>query len=178
MRLAQLGCGSICCPPAHNHRCAILFRGYVDARLEAYRKLPDIDAALLELGRANQFQREIWSQAVVAGRLAEASPAATMLLLPALNQMIDITTTRTMSAKIHPPIIIFVMLFAVSLASALLAGYGMSDGRSRNWLHILVFGGVLTMAVYVTLDIEFPRLGLIRVDDFDQVLIELREDMK
>jgi hypothetical protein len=37
---------------------------------------------------------------------------------------------------------------------------------------------VLAVAVYVTLDLEFPRLGLIRVEDFDQALAGLRRSMK
>ena len=36
---------------------------------------------------------------------------------------------------------------------------------------------VMAIAVYVILDIEYPRLGLIRVDAFDQALIDLRESM-
>ena len=108
----------------------------------------------------------------------EGTPPTATMLLPALNEMIDITT-RTMATKIHPPAVIFVMLFGVALASALLAGYGMAGGKSRNWLHMLGFAAVLAVAVYVILDLEFPRrLGLIRVDAFDQTLVKLRESMK
>jgi hypothetical protein len=32
--------------------------------------------------------------------------------------------------------------------------------------------------VYVILDIEFPRRGPIRVDAFDQVLVDLRQSMR
>jgi len=39
------------------------------------------------------------------------------------------------------------------------------------------FALVMAVAVYVILDIEYPRLGLIRVDAFDQALIDLRESM-
>ena len=46
-----------------------------------------------------------------------------MLLLPALNQMIDITTTRSVAMQNHPPSIIFIMLIFLALLSALLAGY-------------------------------------------------------
>jgi hypothetical protein len=155
-----------------------LFRQYVDARLEAYRKIPDLQAALAELDKATRLQGEIWSQAVAAGRIEGAPPPATMLLLPALNQMIDITTTRTMAVKTHPPVIIFVMLFGLALASALLAGHGMAGSKSRSWIHLLSFAAVMAVLIYVILDIEFPRLGLIRVDAFDQVLVELRESMK
>jgi hypothetical protein len=32
--------------------------------------------------------------------------------------------------------------------------------------------------VYVILDLEFPRIGIIRIDAFDQILVELRQSMK
>jgi hypothetical protein len=155
-----------------------LFRRYVDSRLETYRKLPDFKAATAELDRSIRLQGEIWTQAVAAGRLEGAPPAATMLLLPALNQMIDITTTRTMAAQMHPPMIIFAMLYGLALASALLAGFGMAGGKSRDWLHMLAFAAVLAFAVYVIIDIEYPRLGLIRVDAFDQTLVDVRASMQ
>ena len=154
-----------------------LFRRYVDSRLEVYRKLPDIEAARSELVRSNKLQGEIWSQAVVAGRMSEAPPAANMLLLPALNQMIDITTTRTMAAQVHPPLVIFVLLFGLALVAALLAGYGMAGGKSRSWIHMIGFAATMALAVNIIIDIEYPRLGLIRVDAFDQALVELRASM-
>ena len=154
------------------------FRRYVEYRLEVYRKLSDVRAATAELALANQMQGKIWSQAVAASQVQGASPAAPMLLLPALNQMIDITTTRTMALQLHPPLIIFTMLFLVALASALLAGYSMAGGKDRKWLHVTGFALVIALTVYVILDIEFPRLGLIRVDAFDQALVDLLESMK
>ena len=60
----------------------------------------------------------------------------------------------------------------------LLAGYGMASGKTRNWLHMLGFATAMAIVVYVILDLEFPRLGLIRVDAFDQALVELRASMK
>lgn len=153
------------------------FRKYVDSRLEVYRKLPDIDAAKAELVRAAALQGEIWTQAVAACRAVD-STAPTMLLLPALNQMFDITTTRTMSTQIHPPTIIFVMLAALALAGALMAGYGMAGSKTRSWIHVLGFAAILAATVYVILDIEYPRIGLIRVDAFDRALAELRQSMK
>jgi hypothetical protein len=151
------------------------FRRYVDARLAVYRALPDIAAAKAELVRATALQQEIWAKAVAASAGAQAP---TMLLLPALNAMIDITTTRTMAAQSHPPTIIFVLLFALALLSALLAGYAIAPTGTRNWTHMVAFALTLAGAVYVILDIEYPRLGAIRVDAFDQVLVETREGMR
>jgi len=152
------------------------FRQYVDARLDVYRKVPDMAAVKEALTKVAQMQADIWRQAVAACRAAP-TPQATMLLLPALNAMIDITTTRTMAAQMHPPTIIFVMLFGLALASALLAGYGMASATSRSWLHVLGFAAALAVAVYVIFDLEYPRFGMIRVDAFDQALVDLRESM-
>ena len=154
------------------------FKRYVEYRLEVFRKLSDARAAHEELALATKLQGKIWSQAVSASQAQGASPAAPMLLLPALNQMIDITTKRGMALQLHPPLIIFGMLFLVALASALLAGYSMAGGKDRKWLHVMGFALVIALTVYVILDIEFPRFGLIRVDAFDQSLVDLLESMK
>jgi hypothetical protein len=154
------------------------FRRYVQYRLEVFRELTDPEAARAELTKATKAQEKIWSHAVDASQAPGASPAAPVLLLPALNQMIDITTTRTMALQLHPPLIIFGMLFLVALASALLAGYAMAGGKDPKRLHVIGFALVIALTVYVILDIEFPRYGLIRVDAFDQALVDLLNSMK
>lgn len=154
------------------------FRRYVDSRLEFYRKLPDFEAAKQEFTNTNELQEQIWHQSVIASRAQDAHSDAGKLLLPALNDMIDITTTRRLAMQIHPPAIIFVMLFGLAFASSLFAGYGMAKARRRSLLHMIGFAGVMAVSVYVILDMEFPRLGLIRVAAFDQALEELRERMR
>jgi hypothetical protein len=151
------------------------FRRYLDARIAAYRDLDDIEVAKQDVARANRISTEIWKQAVAASR--ESPSQVAMLLLPALNEMIDITTTRTMATQIHPPIVIHALLFGLALAGALLAGYGMSGSASRSWLHMLGFAVAVAIAVYVILDLEYPRLGLIRVNAMDQAMVDLRKSM-
>jgi len=154
------------------------FREYLDTRLAIYRKLPDMAAAKVEMAKANRLQVDIWRLSVAASKAQGASAAASLLLLPALNAMIDITTTRTMALQMHPPVVIFALLFGLALASSLLVGYGMASSKARNWLHMLGLAFAMAVSVYVILDIEYPRLGFIRVDSFDQALVELRESMK
>ena len=67
--------------------------------------------------------------------------------------------------------ILFVMLFGLTLVSALLAGYGMAASKRPSWVHMIGFALSLAATVFVIYDIEFPRSGLIRVDQFDQVLV-------
>lgn len=162
-----------------NDRAALqdLFRRYLDSRLEIYRKLADIESARQEFKNSTRIQGEIWSRAVAACR-AKGDAPTTSLLLSSLNEMIDITTTRAMALQTHPPMIIYALLFAVGLGCSLLAGYGMAGGRERSWAHMISFAAIVAVTVYVILDLEFPRLGLIRVDAADKALIVLRESMR
>ena len=48
----------------------------------------------------------------------------------------------------------------------------------RHWIHSVGFAAVIAVTVHVILDLEYPRLGLIRVDAADRVRVELRESMQ
>jgi hypothetical protein len=101
-----------------------------------------------------------------------------MLLLPALNAMFDISTTRTMGTRIHSPAMIYWLLFLLSLGCALLAGHGMAAVKPRSWFHTIGFAVIVSVAAFVILELEYPRAGLIGERGYDQVLAELRETMK
>jgi hypothetical protein len=153
-----------------------LFRGYLDARISIYQKLPDLAAARAEFARANSLQSQIWSNATAA--VQQAPPPVMGTVLPALNQMFDVATTRTTATEFHPPAIIFAMLGGLTLVSALLAGFAMAGSKARSWVHVLGFALIMTITIYVILDLEFPRVGMIRIDATDQVLSDLRAGMK
>jgi hypothetical protein len=154
-----------------------LFRKYLDSRLLTYHKLPDIPAAEKELAHSIEIQGEIWKKAVAAVKAGPPGPSGTALL-SALNAMFDIVTTRTMAARTHPPPIIYVMLAVLALAAALFAGDAMAGAKNRSWIHVLGFALVLSLTVYVILDLEYPRVGFIRLDAADRVLVELRKAME
>ena len=153
------------------------FRRYVDSRIATYRKLPDLAAANAEYLRSQELQAEIWRSSLAAVRLPEAKPSAEMLLVPALNQMFDITTTRVAATRTHPPPIVYAMLVMLAFAAALLAGYQAAGVRGYTWIHKLGFAAIFALTVYVILDIEFPRFGWVRVDAIDQLLVDLRASM-
>jgi hypothetical protein len=154
------------------------FRDYVDSRIATYRALPDIAAARRELARSEELQERIWAQAVTAVRMPEARPGTNVLVMPALNQMFDITTVRVAATQMHPPLIIYAMLIGLALASALLAGYQSAGEKGYDWLHKIGFAVIVAFTVYVILDIEYPRLGWVRLDTIDQLLVNVRAGMK
>ncbi len=172
---APPGCASTCCPPRASLVLRDSFRSYVDSRIDAYRRLPDVAGLRAGLARSQTLQSTIWAQALAA---AQGSQPATMLLVPALNDMFDITATRSRALLAHPPTIIYLMLFGVALISAAIAGVGMAADRAPDWFRLIAFAGVTAVTFYVILDIEHPRIGLISIDASDQPLIDLRGSMQ
>jgi hypothetical protein len=159
-------------PPQDQGPMRQLFRDYVDSRLHLY----DHSSGEV-LPATEQLQREIWQKSVAQVTASGANPDAAKLLLPALNQMIDITATRQNAFNMHPPTIIFLLLFVLSGASAFLAGYGMTTS-TRSWLYSIAFAFVVTLTIYATLEIEYPSKGLIRLANTDETLLQVRISMK
>lgn len=154
-----------------------LFRRYLDARLETYKLVHDETAKNLKIAKSTALQEEIWKTTVGNMHKPGAAGSAPMLLPQALNAMIDITTTRMVATRNHPPQVIFLLLPVLILIGAMLVGFNMAANKHRQWMHMTAFAAVMSLVVYVIIDIEFPRLGLIRVDAADIVLTELRQSM-
>ena len=106
-----------------------------------------------------RLQDEIWKRSVVATSGPGAHQDAGKLLLPALNAMIDITTTRAMATLIHPPAAILILLFGLGLVL------------------VVDYVAITALTVLVIVDLEYPRRGLIRVDPYDSFLRDLRQTM-
>jgi hypothetical protein len=154
-----------------------LMRQYVDARIASYGDAADAAGTQSRLAAARALHARVWAAATDACASTGAPAYAGMLLLPALNEMGDMANTRVAATRNHPPQVIHVLLAALSLVSALLAGYGMAATRSRNGFHMLVIATTVSLTFYVILDLEYPRLGLIRVDSADVALLELRKGL-
>jgi hypothetical protein len=112
----------------------------------------------------------------VAVSVTPSSPTSA-LFLTALNDMFGAVEEERMARRIHPPSIVFGMLGIAALATALFAGYGLASGSSRNWIYMIGVAATIAVATYVILELEYPRLGLFRVNAMDQALVELRATM-
>ncbi len=142
-------------PPDDQPAMRQMFRDYLDARLAIYHdfSVGDLEGERAANDRAIAMQWKIWSEAIVSADARHQNPAAT-LFLPALNDMFDITTTRAVATETHPPTIVFAMLVALALLCATLAGYDLAESRTRNWLHIVGFAAIMTITLYVIIDLE------------------------
>jgi len=152
------------------------FRKYLRSRLAVYREIADVKAVNAALEHSSALQQVIWRKVVEA--LKGGGPAEKVLVLASLNEMIDITTVRTVAATTHTPAAVFIVLVLTVLASSALAGYAMSASETRDWVCVIAFACVVSAAGYTILDYEYPRIGHIRVDPVDEVLVRTLKQMK
>jgi hypothetical protein len=154
-----------------------LYRDYLRSRLETLRRLPDVEGVRAEYERSLALQGEIWSQSVRAAT-ATRDPAVLSLVVSSLNEMFDIASARLAATRIHVPQVILMLLCGLALAGALVVGYETSPNPRRGWLRTLLFPLAISAAIFVILALEYPRLGLIRIDATDRMLEEVLQQMK
>ncbi len=153
------------------------FRDYVEFRLAMYSPTNTPEMRTLNHIQLGLLQSNIWALAVPAAKEASDFSAPT-LLLPALNAMFDITSTRSAAARFHPPHIIYLMLVLLLFTSSLIAGHGLAGSRNRSWIHMMSFAVIMSATVWLIIDLEYPRIGLLRIEPTDRVLADLRDMMR
>ena len=153
------------------------FRDYMDALIAAYRmRLSARGDPWHETEATLRAQDVLWKRSVAAV-LGPGGEPARILLLPSLNESFDAVEMEYMNRRIHPPVLIFAMLATAGLVGAIFAGIGLATGPTKNWIHVVGFAATIAVSIYVIVELEYPRVGLIRITSMDQTLVDLRASM-
>jgi hypothetical protein len=152
------------------------FRRYTDTVLATVREVADEETVVAGLARLNAIQQEIWDQLIDATKRDRSLPLA-QTILPPVNEMFDLSNSRLLASRQHPPLAVFAMLGALVLLSGLFAGFGMAKSERQSPLHVFGFAALMALSIYLILDMEYPRLGFVRIDAFDQAVVDLRATM-
>ena len=151
------------------------FRRYVDARIDYYRHVPDLNQRDAIAARAGALQKEIWTTSMSAAR--NTVPPFATSYIGAVNDMFDVSSAQTVAQKVHPPIATYAFLVFLALVCACLIGSKLAVTQRDSMLHQLVYAVVMTAAIYIIVDFEFPRIGTIRIDQSDALLAAQRQAM-
>jgi hypothetical protein len=152
------------------------FRRYVDTRIDYFAHILDLKQARADDRRVHTLQDQIWKDAVAAAADAPDS-RATLLVLPAINEMIDITTAHEAAILTHVPIALLALLILLSFGCSFFAGLGMAKQRRPSRVHMIAFAVTLAVTAYVILNLEFPRAGFVRMRMIDELLAQVRAGM-
>ncbi len=152
-------------------------RDYVDALIAAYEIAPSFGTEPAEPAPIARARRRLWADAMAACLTADGDKAR-MLLLPSLNEMFDLADADRLAGWIHPPLLIYVMLGVAALATGLFAGIALARAPTRNWVYMVGIAATVAIALYVTIELEFPRRGLFHIDTMNRALVDVRAEMK
>ena len=149
-----------------------LFRSFLTHRLEGAERLPDWNLAKQSWDKSHEEGQQLWSLA-----LGQTLPGQDrMLVLESLNEMLDSASAREAAARIHAPMPILTLLFALAALSAFLAGRALrSENAGATRIHRLALSLCFGAVLGVLLDMEHPRLGMIRLGSGDAAMGELSE---
>lgn len=158
-------------PDAQRDEARALLRSYAELRIEMGRAVGTPGSA--EIGaRMIALQERLWSAAVGGVR---ANPAATMAVLPPINEVIDHYTDRQAALRRHLPPLVMGLLIACALIGTFSIGFGNGLSGKRHAVMTAAFTLLVAAALWTTIDLDYPRRGLIQVDH--SALLAAREGM-
>ncbi|XXF76208.1 hypothetical protein P2318_24535 [Myxococcaceae bacterium GXIMD 01537] len=152
-----------------------LLRQYLDERIQAHQALPQVGAFERHRARATELQRQVWAEMVAV--TAEA-PDKEVFLLPPVLLLAEVATKRTLTVRTHITSPTFLFMLGLALVGAALIGVTTARGPGRNWPYRLMFAVVVSAAIHVVVDMEYPRTGIVSTTEADSFLLELRETMQ
>lgn len=124
--------------------------------------------AVAEIGR---FHDSIW-KAASAG--VAAKPEYAEVVLPPVNDVIDLQTSRVAAGSKHLPPLLIGLLVGCSSLSMIGIGYGCGLSGTRCLMMTGFLGILIVASLWMTIDLDHPRVGLIQLNDGP--LLELRLD--
>lgn len=137
-------------------------RAYCDARIALFERRPNEDAAGIRRS-LGELQAAVW-RAGVDG--AKASGAPTIgVVLPPLNDMFDLLSTRDSMVDRHIPPLVLTLLCGCAAVSIGVIGYACGLQRRRGIGTVGAFAMLVAVALWVTIDFDYPRRGVIRLND-------------
>jgi hypothetical protein len=112
------------------------------------------------LAKVNGLHQRMWRAAIAA---TENNAPLMAVVLPPINEVIDLHATHLAMARRHLPTPIMTVLFATAALSLGMIGFG--NGRVGRRFSVLdaAYGIALAAALWMTIDLDYPAIGLIRV---------------
>lgn len=147
-------------------------RQYTASRLELL-EVRDRPQALALLAKVGPQHERLWD---IALKGTAGNPQLMLVVMPSLNEVIDLHTSHLSAARRHIPTAIMVTLLLSTALALALASFGNGQAGRRFPILNFMYGLALAAAVWMTLDLDHPRHGTIQITV--QPLVETLASMK
>jgi hypothetical protein len=148
------------------------FQQYVEARISYYEAGRSEEKINRALAATAQISDRIWQRAIGFYQTS-ATTLPHNLMVPELNDMIDIVTTREALRHATVPDSIAWLLIILSLLGSSIIGYS-KTAKKNDWIILTIYSLMTVFTVYTIIDLDRPRQGFIKTDVENKKIIELR----
>src|SRR5215467_3178978 len=114
------------------------------------------------LAKVSGLHGRMWRSAIKA---TQDNAPLMAVVLPPINEVIDLHSMHLAMARRHLPLPIMAMLLGTAAIGVGLLGFG--NGRVGRRFSLLdsVYGTALVLALFMTIDMDYPGIGFIRVSN-------------
>jgi hypothetical protein len=118
------------------------------------------------LAKISGLHERMWKSAINA---TQGDAPLMAVVLPPINEIIDLHSIHLAMARRRLPIPIMAMLLGTAAIAVGMIGFG--NGRLGRRFSVLdaVYGVALAAALWMTIDLDYPGIGLIRVSNLPVV---------
>jgi hypothetical protein len=150
------------------------FYQYIQARIHFYEAGRDINELNKAIENTDKLAAKIWGTATAHAKKYPGNYIVANQSIPSINEMIDMVTTRNAGLQSTVPPIIVIMLLMLCILISLFTGYHFASYKT-DWLVVAGFIITICLVVYITLDLDRPRRGLINMDTAQQHIFNLKK---
>jgi hypothetical protein len=125
------------------------------------------------LAKVSGLHGRMWRSAITA---TQDNAPLMAVVLPPINEVIDLHSTHLAMARRHLPLPLMAALLGTAAIGVGLLGFG--NGRAGRRFSLLdsVYGAVLAVALWMTIDLDYPGIGIIGLNNRN--LVETLAAMK
>ncbi len=125
------------------------------------------------LAKVNGLHERMWRAGIKGGQ--DNGPLM-LVVLPSINEVIDLHAVHLSLVRRHLPLPLMVVLFGTAAIGVGLLGFGNGRVGRRFSLLDCAYGVVLAIALWMTIDLDYPGVGIIGVSN--QPVVETLAAMK
>ena len=163
-------------PELQSTKATALISEYVSVRVEGGKaEMTDHDRRQENSEKTAILQAQLWRIALEAAD-TDPRPVTTGLFLQSINDVIDAYGIRQAVLQKHVPEVVLFLLIGIFVISGSVQGYASGLVGDRPWLATVSLAGLIVLVIFIVIDLDRPRRGLIEVDQSS--MVDLSQQLK
>ena len=144
------------------------FKSYIEERIDYFETghIPGEGTIKVDHGTI------LWERAARLSHKQEYY-LASQQMIPVMTDMLSLNTTRLIGEMSTVPDSIVWMLFILALVCAFYLGYSSGNKKYFDWFLAVGFCVLICVIIYITLDLDRPRRGLIQLSTSHKAMTDL-----